>query len=285
LILKESQLIFSFSKQFMSQNIFGYQGVNTPLESLTNGRYNVADYTTLRETVDARLSVLEKEQAQPTNVTVLGSLTVTPSSTLPGSITATGTISSSTGISTPGTIAGSFISSTFGGVQFPDLSVQTSALVPITPGSYTNTSITVNGAGVISSVASGSNGNTFVNVLNYNQSNGQTITVPASAFKQTVILLDNPYPCIVQLLNLTCENATNFPDGVRYVTVAKSAGTGGLISVDVYGPGIGTATPYLVYSNGGYGNYMIMSGGVYVANYIITKYGATRKCILISSQN
>lgn len=234
----------------MSQNIFGYQGVNTPLESLTNGRYNVADYTTLRETVDARLSVLEKEQAQPTNVTVLGSLTVTPSSTLPGSITATGTISSSTGISTPGTIAGSFISSTFGGVQFPDLSVQTSALVPITPGSYTNTSITVNGAGVISSVASGSNAN-FVNLLIYASNPGTPLVPPSSTFKNTEIIVNGNNACTINLLNLTCEDQSAFPDGVRYVSITKTSVATGDYIVTVNCPLNTSGFPYRFYTASG----------------------------------
>ena len=63
----------------MSSNIFGFQGINTPLENLTNGRYNVADYTNLRTETLTRIVALENAAAYtPTDVVVQSSLRVNP---------------------------------------------------------------------------------------------------------------------------------------------------------------------------------------------------------------
>lgn len=74
----------------MAQNIFGFQGVNTPLENLTNGRYTVADYTTLKETTNARLVALERQQLTPINVTLYGKVDIVPTNALPGNLSASG---------------------------------------------------------------------------------------------------------------------------------------------------------------------------------------------------
>lgn len=75
----------------MSSNIWGYQGVNTPLESLTQGRYNVADYTEMRAEFGARIQALENAGGfVPTNVNITGYLNIVPGSSGYGYLTTTG---------------------------------------------------------------------------------------------------------------------------------------------------------------------------------------------------
>jgi hypothetical protein len=282
----------------MSSNIFGYQGVNTPLESLTNGRYNVADYTTLRETVDARLSVLEKEQATPQNVTVTGSLTVTASNTQSGFITAAGagsfggSLYAASGISTNSGIIASSLISTGVGIQFPDSSIQTTAavslapgsftssnivvnasgaississgvsLVPLTPGTYTNSTVTVNGSGIISAVSAGSNASAFVNLLITTASSGTTYIPSASTFKNTEIIVNGNNSFGINLLNLTCEDESAFPDGVRYVSITKAAVATGDYTITVSCPANTSGFPYRFYTASGQdiANYLLNTG-------------------------
>lgn len=78
----------------MSNNIWGYQGLQTPLESLTNGNYNVADYTTMRKEFNARLQALENAGGfQPTNVQIQGYCSIVPGTQGPGNLTASGVTS------------------------------------------------------------------------------------------------------------------------------------------------------------------------------------------------
>lgn len=75
----------------MSNNIWGYQGLQTPLENLTQGNYNVADYTNMRKEFSARLSALENAGGfQPTNVTISGFCSVVPGSQGYGNLTTSG---------------------------------------------------------------------------------------------------------------------------------------------------------------------------------------------------
>jgi hypothetical protein len=290
----------------MSSNIFGYQGVNTPLESLTNGRYNVADYTTLRETVNARLSVLEKDQAQPTNVVVSGSLTVAASNTQSGFITAagngsfggniigSGNASIAGGLSVTGNaainglsgivVAGPVIAN--GGVQFADLSLQSTALVPLIPSTYTNSTIVVNSAGVISSVSSGTSTNTnfFVSLINYDQSLGSINTPPASSFKNTEINLNFNNSCTVSLVNLTCEDAIAFPDGVRYVTITKTSVASGDYTVTVRCPNYGGPSGYNFYTISGQNvDSYSLNAGKYGVTFAIYKYASVQRRTVIKS--
>ena len=63
----------------MAANIYGYQGVHTPLESVTQGQYSLADYTSMRTELTARLIALENAGGfVPTNVTITGYLNVVP---------------------------------------------------------------------------------------------------------------------------------------------------------------------------------------------------------------
>lgn len=78
----------------MSNNIWGYQGLQTPLENLTNGNYTVADYTAMRTEFNARILALENAGGfQPTNVTMVGYLNMVAGTGGNGSITAPGPVS------------------------------------------------------------------------------------------------------------------------------------------------------------------------------------------------
>lgn len=71
----------------MSSNISGFQGVKTPLQSMTNGKYTLADYTNMNTVFGARITALEKAVAfNPNNVTIGGYLNVQPNSTNPGNL-------------------------------------------------------------------------------------------------------------------------------------------------------------------------------------------------------
>lgn len=76
----------------MSNNIWGYQGLQTPLENLTRGNYNVADYTNMRKEFGARIQALENSGGfQPTNITMYGYLDLIPGSAGNGDLSVAGT--------------------------------------------------------------------------------------------------------------------------------------------------------------------------------------------------
>jgi len=75
----------------MSNNIWGYQGLQTPLENLTQGNYNVADYTNMRREFNARLQALENAGGFiPTNVSIQGYCSIVPGTNGFGNFSATG---------------------------------------------------------------------------------------------------------------------------------------------------------------------------------------------------
>lgn len=75
----------------MSNNIWGYQGLQTPLENLTRGNYNVADYTNMRKEFNSRILALENAGGfQPNSVTMTGFLKIIPSSAGNGYLTIQG---------------------------------------------------------------------------------------------------------------------------------------------------------------------------------------------------
>lgn len=77
----------------MAGNIYGYQGVHTPLESLTQGRYTLADYTTMRTELTSRLIALENQGGfVPTDVEITGYLHMLPGSQGSGEIETTSSI-------------------------------------------------------------------------------------------------------------------------------------------------------------------------------------------------
>ena len=71
----------------MSSNISGFQGVKTPLQSMTNGQYTLADYTNLNRVLTARITALENAAAfNPNNVTIGGFLNIQSNATNPGNL-------------------------------------------------------------------------------------------------------------------------------------------------------------------------------------------------------
>jgi hypothetical protein len=154
----------------MSNNIWGYQGLQTPLENLTRGDYNVADYTNLRREFGARIQALENAGGFiPTNMTIQGFCKVTPGSggggylttdsyaTIGGYLTVAGQVTCSAGL----TVAGSITAGTF----TPTTVNTTSAVVSgnLNAGSITSGPTTVTGnltcnSGIISGNGSGLTG-------------------------------------------------------------------------------------------------------------------------------
>lgn len=77
----------------MAGNIYGYQGVHTPLESVTQGRYTLADYTSMRTELTSRLIALENQGGfVPTNVEITGYLHMLPGGAGMGEIETTSSI-------------------------------------------------------------------------------------------------------------------------------------------------------------------------------------------------
>lgn len=106
------------AQQSMSNNIWGYQGLQTPLENLTRGNYNVADYTNMRKEFGARITALENTGGfQPTNIAITGfmdlvpgtagngDLTVAGTSVLNGSLTVSGNVVCNSGLTVGGNFA------------------------------------------------------------------------------------------------------------------------------------------------------------------------------------
>ena len=143
----------------MSSNISGFQGVNTPLQSMTNGKYTLADYTKMNTTFGARITALEKATAfNPNNVTIGGSLSIQPNSTQAGtlSVASNGTINGSLTVAKTLTVTQNAIVngalSVAGAITFNTLNannVNTISIVnsgAITSQSVTATSLSGNGA-------------------------------------------------------------------------------------------------------------------------------------------
>lgn len=81
----------------MAGNIYGYQGVHTPLESVTQGRYTLSDYTNMRTELTARLIALENQGGfVPTNVEITGYLHMLPGGSGTGEIETTSSITGAT---------------------------------------------------------------------------------------------------------------------------------------------------------------------------------------------
>ena len=81
-----------FINSHMSNNIWGYQGLQTPLENLTRGNYNVADYTNMRKEFSARLQALENQGGFiPANVNIQGYCNIVPGTNGYGNFSVTGT--------------------------------------------------------------------------------------------------------------------------------------------------------------------------------------------------
>lgn len=155
----------------MASNIYGYQGVHTPLESVTQGKYTLADYTSMRTELTTRLIALENQGGfVPTNVEMTGYLNMVPGSGGQGQIYTPSSItcnSASIGIG-GGVVEGNL---TVGGLISGNGSLLTgvtgtdSTKLPLTGGTLTgplisssilsNGNITVNGGYMFSGNGSG----------------------------------------------------------------------------------------------------------------------------------
>lgn len=282
----------------MSQNIFGYQGINTPLASLTRGRYNVADYTQLREQLNARITALEKKESNQENEIIKGYVQIIASPTQTGylSVASTGTFG--------GNVQTAGILSSLGGLSVGQNASITGNLV--TTGTTTctgaltaNNGVTINGSALNANtqanfsqlVAVSANGIRFsdnsiqttaalssaavlVNDLYYDQTLNQIITPLAASNKQTEIVLNYNNSCTVNLLYLTAEDSTAFPDGIRYVSITKGAMATTDYTVTIEAPGNGSALVYPFYTPSGQNSSTYsLNTGKYGVTFMITKYG------------
>jgi len=386
----------------MSQNIFGYQGVNTPLASLTRGRYNVADYTQLREQFNARITALEKSDSLQQNEIIQGYLQIVASSTQTGylSVASTGsfggslqtagnlnalgglsisqnaTIGANAVVNGQTTLAKTELYTDYETSTTPSLLIQDTAentqprlyFLPNVPSAAFNPSVNTSGSSCIvstnitgtalpqplfltvqSTTASGvridgistkirggageifvsgtginlqgspvtistqanfqnvinasANGIQFsdgsiqtsapqtspaivVNDLYYSQTTNEVITIPAASNKQTEIVLNFNVNCTVQLLNLDTEDATLFPDGIRYVSISKANMAAGDYTVTVQCPAFGGAFPYTFYTqSGANASTYSLNTGKYGVTFMITKFGNNRRTLIKSLVN
>jgi hypothetical protein len=263
----------------MAQNIFGYQGINTPLASLTRGRYNVADYTQLREQFNARITALEKKQSSQQNEIISGYLQIIASSTQTGYLNVAGTgsfggtlqsastLSSLGGLSiaqnaaiTGNCTIGGLVEVGASGIQFDDGSVQTTAPQSIPA--------------------------LFVNILFYDQTPGQNITPGVSLNKQTEIVFNYTNSCTLNLLNLQSDDTNAFPDGIRYVSVTKGDVAVTDYTVTILCPGFGGAQPYNFYTPSGadVSSYSL-NVGKYGVTFMIATFGLNRRTYMKSLIN
>lgn len=380
----------------MSQNIFGYQGVNTPLASLTRGRYNVADYTTLRQEFNARITALEKKQASQENEIIKGYLQIIASTTQTGylsvastgsfggslqtagnlsalgglSITQNATIGANAVVNGQTTLAKTELYTDYDTSTTPSLLIQDTAentkprlyFLPNVPSAAFNPCVNTTGSSCIvstnitgtalpqplfltvqSTTASGvridgvstkinggageisvsgtginmlgspvtiSTAANFQSVINtsasgiqfsdgsiqttapqnapaiivtdlyYNQNLGDIITPAANSSKQTELVLNYNNSCTINLLNLTAEDATAFPDGVRYVSITKAAVAVGDYTVTVNCPSSGSPSAYPFYTPSGQNvSTYSLNVGKYGVTFIITKFGSRRTMI------
>ena len=144
----------------MSSNISGFQGVKTPLQSMTNGQYTLADYTNMNRTLGARIAALEAVSAfNPNNVTIGGFLNIQSNSTNPGNLAVTNNtqISGSLQVNKTATInqnlnvAGNLVVG--GAINFVALSVNNL------------TSTNINNSGTVTSTSFAGNGSALTGVL------------------------------------------------------------------------------------------------------------------------
>lgn len=213
----------------MSNNIWGYQGLQTPLENLTNGQYSVADYTQMRREFGARITALENTGGFiPTNVSINGYCNVVPGTGGYGNFSVTGTsvlggtlsVAQNATFNSNVTITGTLNAGT---ITFANIST-----------GNVNATGSVTAAGNISTTAGKYIGNGcslgLVGEINVNQTLNQVITPPANIAKQFNIILNYTANCTVQLTNLY-PTLTDFPDSARYITIVKKGLASGAYSV------------------------------------------------------
>ena len=160
----------------MSSNISGFQGVNTPLQSMTNGKYTLADYTKMNTTFGARITALEKAVAfNPNNIVIGGSLTIQPNSTQAGtlSVASNGTINGNLSVAKTLTVTQNAIVngtlSVAGAVTYNTLAVNNLNTMEIAnSGNISSATFSGDGAGLTSVVAAQvSTSNTGGNTAHY----------------------------------------------------------------------------------------------------------------------
>ena len=216
----------------MSNNIWGYQGLQTPLENLTKGDYNVADYTNMRKEFNARLTALENAGGfVPTNVSIQGFCNIVPGTSGFGNFSVSGN---------------SILTGTLSVGQDTTLSSNLSVQGNITSvsGQFTGNGAGLTGLNLSSRLPSACVGNTVFN----NNTGGATYFVNQSSFKFYNVILTGNSTCTLSLLNVNAGNTANFPDTKRYVTIIKNRmADGGDYNVTVPAP-----SGYVVNSAAGY---------------------------------
>lgn len=245
----------------MAGNIYGYQGVHTPLESITQGRYTLSDYTQMRTELGARLQALENIGGFiPNDVVITGFLNVEPGPNGAGQIVSTSSITGESlqialqancgNIVCNNTlVVGSTISSVGsmavgGNLQVTGAISGESLNVPhqATCGNIVcNTSLVVGSTistvggmavggnlqvtGVISGNGSGITGVTATVISTFiskDQGLNENYSPPSNTTKQTTLALQYTNACTVSLANFSVSPAL-FPDGIRYFTIIKGA--------------------------------------------------------------
>jgi hypothetical protein len=207
----------------MSNNIWGYQGLQTPLENLTKGDYNVADYTNMRKEFNARLQALENQGGFiPTNVSIQGYCNIVPGSNGFGNFSATGS-----------TILGGTLSVASTATFLSGVSVAGALSVSnINISNFTANSATVSGDITSTGGKFVGNGNTLslIGFVRYDQTLNQAINPTANTSKHFNIVLNYQNNCSVSLSN-QFPTIANFPDQCRYVTITKKGLASGAFTV------------------------------------------------------
>ena len=231
-------------------NIWGFQGVHTPLESVTNGRYSLAQYTAMRTELTARIEALNNQAGFiPTNINAVGYITIAPGSGSTGGgdgyLTASGSITTAKDLTVMG---GAQIYGSAGGFGLSVVNdIQCGGEVQGQGGLLTPASVTCNSVifpGGTQSVPYVLNAT--VMYLSVNQTLNQTYYPPASSCLFTTVTLNYSNACTVNLLNMGITNVGTFPNYTRSITIIKAAMTAVDYSVTITPP-----TSYRFYSPSG----------------------------------
>lgn len=231
----------------MSNNIWGYQGLQTPLENLTKGDYNVADYTNMRKEFNARLQALENAGGFiPTNVSIQGYCSIVPgtggfgnfsasgNSILTGTLTVGQNATFSSNLSVGGNItsvSGQFIGN---GAGLTGIVATDSTKLPLAGGTMTGSLSTqavsvINGYNVFNY-----KGNKFTVFANTNA--GPFTVLQQNSSVHDYIKLTGNVSCTVSLTNLVTTNNQYYQDQQRLATITKRNMVNGDYTVIVLPP-------------------------------------------------
>jgi hypothetical protein len=297
----------------MSNNIWGYQGLQTPLENLTNGNYNVADYTNMRREFSARIQALENAGGFiPTNVniqgycnivpgtngygnfsatgaTILGgTLNVAQTATFQGGMTVSGTLSianvSAGAVSASSATVSGNITSTAGqfignGAGLTGVVATDNTKLPLTGGTMTGSLSTQT-----VSVISGYNVfnykvNKFTNFANTNA--GPFTVLQQNSSVHDYVRLTGTVACTVNLANLIITGSQFYQDGQRLVTITKCNNFLSNYTVTVNPP---TGYLFFTLSNAGSSSYFI-AANVFSVTFMISNVGGSNIVDMISNVN